>query len=233
MSSKGPKVSKPKNSGGDKGLRNLVVGMLIFVLVVSAALVITKKKSITAASTPSSVTSADGWGIVFNKTAKPQIDIWEDFQCPVCQRFEAVNSDYINGIIRAGKAKVVFHPMSFIGNESLAAANAAACANDQGKFLEMHTLLYQNQSATENSGKITTDFLTQIGKVAGITNTSYDECVVKGKYVMWTKNIEGDASGKNINSTPTVFVNGKELDRKTQYMDAAAFKKALADAGVK
>ena len=50
---------------------------------------------------------------------------------------------------------------------------------------------------------------------------------------MWTKNIEGDASGKNINSTPTVFVNGKELDRNTQYMDAAAFKKALADAGVK
>ena len=56
---------------------------------------------------------------------------------------------------------------------------------------------------------------------------------MKGDYVLWTKNIEGDAAGKNINSTPTVFVNGKELDRKTQYMDAVAFKKALSDAGVK
>jgi protein-disulfide isomerase len=233
MNSNGPKVSKPSKGGGDKGLRNLVIGMLLFIVLVGVGFSVSTNKTKTSSKLPASVSKADGWGIVFNKTVKPQIDIWEDFQCPVCQRFEAVNNTYINEIIKAGKAKVVFHPMSFIGNESLAAANAVACANDQGKFLELHTLLYQNQAATENSGKFTTDFLTQIGKVAGITNTLYDNCVVKGDYVLWTKNIEGDAAGKNINSTPTVFVNGKELDRKTQYMDAVAFKKALSDAGVK
>ena len=222
------------NSGKpEKGLRATVIGMVAFVVIVGIGFTLMTNHSKSVLKLPASVSKADGYGIVFNPTAKPVIDIWEDFQCPVCQRFEAINSTYINQVVAAGKAKVVFHPMSFIGQESVLAANAAACANDQGKFLAYHTLLYQNQSPTENSGKVTADFLTQLGAAGGISGSKFTGCVNNMSYQNWTKNIEVDAASKNVNSTPTVFVNGKELDRKTQYMDPAAFQAVLAAGGVK
>ena len=222
------------NSGKpDKGLRATVIGMVTFVVIVGIGFTLLSNHSKSALKLPASVSKADGYGIVFNPTAKPVIDIWEDFQCPVCQRFEAINSSYINQVVAAGKAKVVFHPMSFIGQESALAANAAACANDQGKFLAYHTLLYQNQFPTENSGKVTPDFLKVLGGAGGISGNKFSGCVDNVSYQNWTKNIEVDAASKNINSTPTIFVNGKEIDRKTQYMDSVAFQAALAAGGVK
>ena len=72
-----------------------------------------------------------------------------------------------------------------------------------------------------------------LGASVGITSQSYASCVNNSKYSGWVQKIEDNASSKNVNATPTVFVNGKELDRNTQYMDAAKFKAALAAAGVK
>ena len=48
--------------------------------------------------------------------------------------------------IVAKKANVIFHTLSFIGDESILAANATACASDEDKFLPFHALLYQTQS---------------------------------------------------------------------------------------
>ena len=226
-------INSGKGPKKDKGMRGLVIGMVVFVVVVGVAFSLYTNKTNSSASVPSSVSKADGYGVVFNAKAKPQIDIWEDFQCPICQRFESLNNTYINQVAQSGKAKVVFHPMSFIGAESILAANAAACAADSGKFLDYHKLLYQNQASSENSGKWSNQFLEQLGQVAGITNNSFINCIQNAKYGNWTKNINADAAAKNVNSTPTVFVNGKELDRATQYMDPVAFQKALTDAGVK
>ena len=136
-----------KKNGGEKGTKALVIGMVVFVVLVGVVFSITTKISAAKVNIPSSVSKADGYGIVFNAAKKPVIDIWEDFQCPICQRFEAINNSYLNSVVREGKAKVVFHTMSFIGPESVLAAAAGACAADQGKFLEMHSVLYQNQAA--------------------------------------------------------------------------------------
>ena len=54
-----------------------------------------------------------------------------------------------------------------------------------------------------------------------------------GDYVQWTNNVASASAKANINSTPTVFVNGKELDRNTEYGDPVKFKAALAAGGVK
>ena len=229
-----------KNSGKESGkgkkdnlTRNLVIGMVVLVIAVMGGLTVASHQSSSKATVPSSVSKADGYGIVFNPSASPQIDIWEDFQCPICQHFEALNNSTINQVARSGLAKVVFHPMSFIGAESVLAANAAACAADQGKYLEMHEALYANQASSENSGKFTNNFLTALGDSTGITSKTFASCVANGKYLDWTKNIEADAAKHNVTGTPTVFINGKEINRNTQYMDPAAFKKALTDAGVK
>ncbi|CAB4529833.1 unannotated protein [freshwater metagenome] len=219
-----------QNSKDGGGLRGLVIGMVVFVVAVGAAFTVISNKSNSQAKTPSVVSKADGYGIVFNPTGSPTIEIWEDFQCPVCAQFESINHSYIESLARGKDVKVVYYPLSFLGPESVLAANAAGCAAEEGKFLEFHRSLYMNQPA-ENSGAINATWLQLLGAGAGLTSNKYINCVTKGSYYGWVKNVAANGAKNNINSTPTVKVNGKELDRATQYMDSAAFKKAITDAG--
>jgi protein-disulfide isomerase len=226
---------------GDKGLRAIVIGMIVFVLAVTAFFIYLDKKPAQNALAPSSISKADGSGLVFNPKATPQIDIWEDFQCPACRDFEALNNEYVKKIILEKKAKVVYHPLTFIGerstmgfNESIVAANAAACAMDSNKFIEMHEIIFQNQAPTENSGKWTKEFMISLGSKIGLTSMKFQNCVTDGNYALWTESVASYAAVKNVNSTPTVLINGKELNREAgEYSDPAKFQAALAAGGVK
>ena len=131
------------------------------------------------------------------------------------------------------KAKVVFHPITFIGAESIIAANAAACAADENKFVDMNLALFQNQGGSENSGRWQGDAMLALGDSIGIKSDSFKECVREGNYVKWTRNVTDASASKNVNSTPTIRINGKDLDRNTEYGDPVKFKAALAAGGVK
>jgi protein-disulfide isomerase len=62
--------------------------------------------------------------------------------------------------------------------------------------------------------------LVSFGKQAGITSPDFATCVTTTKYSKWATNgVEREAQNRGVNTTPTVFINGKELDR-TQYTPA-------------
>ena len=216
------------SSGGDKVTRNLVIGMVALVVVVGASFSYFGSKGSTTAAIPASVSKTDGYGIVFNADVPnvPTIDIYEDFQCPVCARFASINGITIEKAIEEKKAKVVYHTLSFLGTESVLAANAAACAADEDKFLAFHKAFYANQPA-ENAGAINATFLKALGASIGITSEKFATCVDTGGYSDWVKNVAEAGSKANVNSTPTVFVNGKEIDRNTEYFNVEAFTKAI------
>lgn len=220
------------SSSGDKGTRNLVVIMVAFIVVVGVIFSIISNRASSNYEIPAAVSEADGYGIVLNPTATPKIDVYVDYQCPACRSFEILNGGYLNEVIAQNKAKVVFHPMTFIGPESILAANAAACSADESKFVDMNLALFQNQPSGENTGRWTNDSLIAIGNAVGITSNTFKECVNEGKYVKWTRNITVESGKANVNSTPTVLVNGKPLDRDTEYGDPVKFKAALAAAGI-
>ena len=79
-------MSAKSPQGPDNTTRNLVIGMVAFVVAIGAIFSVVSNRENTSAALPSSVSKADGYGIVFNGdlTGVPVIDIWEDFQCPVC-----------------------------------------------------------------------------------------------------------------------------------------------------
>jgi protein-disulfide isomerase len=221
------------NSGSDKGTRNLVVGMVLFIVAVGIIFSFISNRASSNFAIPAAVSEADGYGIVLNPTATPTIDIWLDYQCPACRTFEVLNGGYINEIIAQKKAKVVFHPLTFIGAESIIAANAAACAADENKFVDMNLALFQNQASSKDSGKWLGDAMLALGDSIGIKSDSFKECVREGNYVKWTRNVTDASASKNVNSTPTIRINGKDLDRNTEYGDPVKFKAALAAGGVK
>jgi protein-disulfide isomerase len=220
------------SNSGDKGTRNLVIIMVGFIVVVGVIFSIISNRASSNYDIPAAVSANDGYGIVLNPSASPKIDVYVDYQCPACKAFEFQNGAYLNEVIAQKKAKVVFHPMTFIGPESILAANAAACSADENKFVDMNLALFQNQPSGENTGKWTNDSLIAIGNAVGITSENFKQCVNDGKYVKWTRNITVESGKANVNSTPTVLINGKPLDRDTEYGDPAKFKAALAAAGV-
>lgn len=221
------------NNSGDKGTRNLVIIMVAFIVVVGVVFSLISNRSNSTAAVPASVSAADGYGIVLNPNAKPTIDVYVDYQCPACKNFELINGGYLNEVIAQNKAKVVYHPMTFIGPESILAANAAACAADENEFVDMNLALFQNQASSENSGKWQNDSLLNLGKSVGINSAKFEKCIKDGNYVKWTGNVSAASAKANVNSTPTIFVNGKQLDRNTEYGDPVKFRAALAAGGVK
>jgi protein-disulfide isomerase len=212
----------------DNFTRNLVIAVIVGVLLIMVGGTLFSKRADSTAKTPASVSADRNYGITFNGdlTGVPVIDVYEDFQCPVCAQFEKLNGDYLESLIADKKATVVYHTLSFLGPESVNAANAAACSADEGKFLKYHRTLYANQKA-ENSGAWSNDVLNVLGQVAGITSKKFSECVKKGNYLKWVVNVADAGAKANVNSTPTVFINGKEIDRKTEYFDPAKFKAAV------
>lgn len=218
-----------KQPGKDNFTRNLVIAVVVGVLLIMLVPTLLSRQTDSSASIPANVSADRGYGVVFNGelTGVPVIDIYEDFQCPVCAQFERLNGAYIESLIAEKKATVVYHTLSFLGPESVNAANAAACSADEGKFLEYHRLLMMNQKQ-ENSGAWTNGFLATLGQTAGITSQKFSSCINKGDYLGWVSNVAAAGAKANVNSTPTVFVNGKEIDRNaSEYFDAAKFKAAV------
>ena len=218
-------TSKPK----DNFTKYLVIGVVVAVLAIMVIPTVLSKTKPVSQAIPASVSSTDGYAISFNTDLKnvPVVDVYEDFQCPICQQFESLNGQYISSLVKDKKATVKFHILSFLGQESVRAANAGACANDEDKFLDYHLGMYANQPATENSGTWTNDRIIGIAEASGIKSDSFSSCVKDGKYLGWVSKVAEAGSKSGVNSTPTIFVNGKEIDRKTEYFDATKFKAAV------
>lgn len=214
------------NGGKDNFTRYLVIGVVVLVIgIMIVPTVISKNKKVSEAI-PSTVSADNGYAIEFNKelTNLPVVDIYEDFQCPICQQFEALHGKYINSLVAEKKAIVRFHMLSFLGAESVRAANGAACANDEGKFLDYHLGMYANLPAAENSGEWTNERIIDIAAASGIKSSSFESCVNDMKYEGWVNKVAEAGSRSGVNSTPTVFVNGKEIDRNSEYFNADKFK---------
>lgn len=226
-------MSKAKNPAGGKDnfTRNLVIAVVVGVVLIMLVPTLLSKQTDTSAAIPASVSVEDGYGIVFNKELAdaPFIEIYEDFQCPACARFESIAGEYIEELITTKKAKIAFHTLSFLGGESQIAANAAACSADEGKFLQLHKTLMANQPS-ENSGAWTSSYFSTLGLGLGISSPEYDKCVSDNKYMGWVKNVADEGAKRNINSTPTIFINGKEIDRERAYASLAGFMLAIEKA---
>lgn len=215
-----------KASGGDNFTRWLVIGMVTLVVASGAIFSVVGEKSKANESftilkdfkvgptVTSTVDDANGSGITFNNGAAKTVDIWEDPQCPVCNTFEQANGEFIDDLVRAKKANVVYHVLSFLGNESVSAANAAYCAADEGRYLDFHKAMYLVQPVLENSGFYSTENLVKIGSYAGLTSQSFIDCVTKGSKLDKVKAAYDSMAKYKVQGTPTVFFNGKLWERK-------------------
>jgi protein-disulfide isomerase len=135
---------------------------------------------------------------------------FSDFQCPFCGReapvIERLMKEY------DGKVRLVFRhfPLDF-HPFAAKAAEAAACAADQGKFWEMHDQMFTNQQ------KLAVEDLKGYAKSVGVDSAKFDKCLDSGEKKVLVDEDQKAGSQAGVNGTPAFFVNGIFINGAVPY----------------
>lgn len=148
------------------------------------------------------------------KKAPVTIVEFSDFQCPFCRSFwrdtlSLIKSNYID----TGKVRFVYRdfPLSFHPGSHVA-AEAAECAEEQGKFWAMHDQIFHEQDK-KGQGTIQfskTDVVRWAGQ-AGLNMGQFNQCLDSGKYQAEVDKDSADGSAAGVSGTPSFFINGQVL----------------------
>ena len=152
---------------------------------------------------PPRVAVAEGDGASRGPGAAPVTIVeFSDFQCPYCsrvkptlERVRAVYGDRVRVVFRDFPLPI--HPLA------PKAAEAAACAKDQGRFWEMHDRLFDNQQ------KLAPADLKQHAKDLGLDAEAFDQCLDSGRHAGDVQKNVADGTRYGITATPAFFINGR------------------------
>lgn len=183
----------------------------------SAATLASAAPSTQAAATPEPKVDMDLGHLPIKGDINAKVAVVEfaDMRCPFCKRFfdqseSQLESDYVN----SGKIKLSFRHFEFLGPASTTAGNAVECANEQGKFWQLHDYLYQNQPDESDTSMFNTDKLTSVATTLGVNSAQFRSCLDTTKYA---KNLTDDQTAgeqAGVTGTPS-FIIGK-LDSSGQ-----------------
>lgn len=150
-----------------------------------------------------------------NPDAPITIVEFSDYQCPFCARFYAQTLPLLlEEYIDEGKVNLVYRdfPVQRIHPNALAAAAAAECADDQGKYWEYHDTLFEKQNAwakLDSNSAIST--FSQFAAEIELEQQQFDNCLESGKYL---EEVQADFSdGKNyqVTGTPGFFIGNEDI----------------------
>jgi len=136
-----------------------------------------------------------------NTTAKVVITEYSDFQCPACGYAESITRTLRSEYQDRVAFRYVNFPLTNLHPNAFQAAEAAECANDQGKFWEYHDKLFENQ---KNLGA---ELYYSIAQELSLNLTEFRQCLESGaKKDTVTRDLQ-ESIGKNLKGTPSFFVN--------------------------
>ncbi len=137
------------------------------------------------------------------ENAKVTIVEFSDFQCPFCKSFRDNTFDAIRQKY-GDKIKIYYRnfPLVSIHPQAMKGAMAAMCANEQGKFWEMHDQLFATQDviSPENSKALAAKL--------GLDTEKFNSCLDGDKYTDAINKDVQDGSAYGVSGTPTFFING-------------------------
>jgi len=131
---------------------------------------------------------------------------WGDYQCTFCYKFhqntlDGINDDYI----KTGKVKLVFKDFPLNGSDSLLAAEAAYCAEDQEKYWQYHDELYKNWGG-ERTGWITRESLDRFAVTVNLDLEEFNTCLNEHKYQNRVITLYEFGKEIGIDATPSFLV---------------------------
>ena len=151
----------------------------------------------------------------------PEIVVYVDYQCPICQAFDVPNEAQIRSWVDTGAATVEIRPISFLDRASLneyssRAANAAFCvANfEPDSFFDMHGTLMLEQPAEGQEGH-SDDKLFEFAAAAGAGSDEVKGCIQAKSFADYIEQhtqfvLSEPQEGVSVTGTPTILVNDNQ-----------------------
>jgi protein-disulfide isomerase len=147
-----------------------------------------------------------------SRDAKVEIMEFADFECPACGNFATITEpDVRKNLVATGIIRYTFYdfPLVNLHENTIPAAMSAACADDQGKFWEMHDQLFAGQidwntQATRNPRGVISGYAQKLG----LDMTKWDACMDANTHLERIKANYALGVTKQVGSTPTFVVNG-------------------------
>ena len=149
-----------------------------------------------------------------------------DYQCPACASFSnQIFPELLSNYIATGQVSFEFRDLAFLGNDSVTAAQAAACAIPQDGFWPYHDTIYANHYG-ENLGNLSTSRLLQMAELSGLDRDQIESCLDDGTTAAEIQAMHQEATQLGVNSTPSFVLNGELIqwqgwDALKQTLDAA------------
>jgi len=162
-----------------------------------------------------SINTSLGSPIMGLKAAPITIVEFGDYQCPNCKAwFLNTKPNIIESFIDTGKVKLIFMDIAFLGKDSLPAAMATYCAEEQGKYWEYHSVLYTNQQGID-TGWADSANLKNFAFDLGLDMDLFVSCFDSGKFenrVQFNTNI---ANESGVKATPTFVILDSKGNQET------------------
>jgi protein-disulfide isomerase len=213
-----------------------LLGAIVVVGVAALSYVATRpKNSVRDAQQVADTTNAGpSQGYLIGKPDAPvKILEFADFECPSCAGFSVVTEPDVRArIINTGRANLTYFDFPLTQHRNtLAASNAAACADEQGKFWPMHDRLFQAQ--TEWNGEATDvpkPFFKRYAQEIGLDVAKWESCFDARKYQKRISANLADGLRRGVNSTPSFVIGSKLYAGMRSYDDLKAIVDSVAKA---
>jgi protein-disulfide isomerase len=166
-----------------------------------------------------------------NVSAPITIIDFSDFQCYLCNRFVRNTEPLINQTyIQTGKVALVFGHLPNRGLDSMDAALAAQCTNDQGKFWQFHNLLYSNQKPIDTGWVSKENLKNFASQITGLDIKQFNTCFDNEKYKSFVQKDIDLALSFGFRETPSFIVensNGSNPEMLSGALPFESFKAVI------
>lgn len=144
------------------------------------------------------------------KDAKVILVEFSDFQCPACAAARLILEELVNKYSEQVNLSFRHFPLSQIHSNALIAAEAAEAALDQGKFWEMHDVLFKNQEEWKDLNSPIEQFTKYAGEI-DLDQEKFHQALVEHQFRERVLQDLRLAESLKLNSTPTIFINDKKI----------------------
>ncbi|MCH7756972.1 MAG: DsbA family protein [Thaumarchaeota archaeon] len=214
--------------------KGIIVGAIVAIIAIGIILSYSSAPSETVnldmGRTHGDVSTAMGSPILGDPDAPITIVEFGDYQCSSCYNwFHKEKPAIYENYIATGKANLVFVDLAILGRDSLTAAQASYCAEDQGMYWEYHDLLYNSQESKIDNGWANSERLKAFAFSLGLDMDLFESCLDSGKYTKRVQYNVSVAKKHGARATPTFIIVGPD-NQQEQFEGAqpySTFKKIM------